>query len=559
MAGVLGCLLCLTTAPNGAQAAKAFLAAIPRGDFFASYPGKWTPAAPQLWADPMSTDKCRLKAEDTNYFSVWNADESLGPIRYLYHLGIHPLGTHSPKIAKDSLVLSEDEWSGGFPVVYYTHSLIDVGEGSALYGKDRVFNIERATYDRERDRWFTEISVDAPGTMFGVATRDGTRDDYIFMQYQYGMKRGGSGQWVPGEGPMANKPGGQSRIPGVMTSLPKPGEPDSDLYPDTHLLVGWPLFGRGPLGLTSILRACHGKGLPGSEVPECVLDNPTLFDYRADGRPRAFAVSMYMQSGSVNASGQYVGKFDAFFIPKEAVPLLPKAALTTSSKGEPMLSSGDWVFRFDDAHPELGWQLDPNGWLDPNTDTLNAIHGTVDQFLTSNWPDSSVSVLDGATRKWRKLIKLNAKPHVALGEPSGTENLFICIGVQFPYMGAAFGLDPGVFVHDIYLASAWPIESRGGHLVEPAVVKTFREVLGRDPGAEDAFRSTAQLRSGTTEQQLRGTVVESDDAKAAIKAVYLGVLGKDATAGDVSRWQSFLRRGGSYEQFVVKLADGSGH
>jgi hypothetical protein len=167
--------------------------------------------------------------------------------------------------------------------------------------------------------------------------------------------------------------------------------------------------------------------------------------------------------------------------------------------------------------------------------------------------------LDGATRKWRKLIKLNAKPHVALGEPSGTENLFICIGVQFPYMGAAFGLDPGVFVHDIYLASAWPIESRGGHLVEPAVVKTFREVLGRDPGAEDAFRSTAQLRSGTTEQQLRGTVVESDDAKAAIKAVYLGVLGKDATAGDVSRWQSFLRRGGSYEQFVVKLADGSGH
>ena len=44
-------------------------------------------------------------------------------------------------------MLSQDEWSGGFPVVYYTHSLMDVGEGSALYGKDRVFNIERATYD----------------------------------------------------------------------------------------------------------------------------------------------------------------------------------------------------------------------------------------------------------------------------------------------------------------------------------------------------------------------------------------------------------------------------
>ncbi len=545
-------------ADRAAKAAAAFLAAVPHGDFYATQPGKWVPADPQLWADPMSTEKCRFTAEETNYFSLWNADESVGPIRYLYRLGIHPLGTHSPKIAKDSLVLSQDEWSGGFRVVYYTHSLPDVGEGSALYGKDRVFNIERATYDRERDRWFSEIVLDAPGTMFGVATRDGTRDDFIFMQYQYGMKRGGNGEWVPGQGPMANKPGGQSRIPGVMERLPKPGEPDSDLYPDTRYLVGWPLFGRGPLGLTSILRACHGKGLPGGEAPEAILDNPTLFDYRADGRPRAWAVSMYMQSGSVNASGQYTMKFDAVFIPPEAVPSIPKAALTFSPKGEPMLLPGDWVFRFDDAHPELGWQLDPNGWLSPNTDTINAIHGTRDQFLTSNWPDSSVSVLDGATKKWRKLVKLNAKPHVALGEPSGTENLFICLGVQFPYLGAAVGLDPGVFVHDIYLASAYPIESRGGYLVEPAVVRIFREVLGRDPGPEEAFRSTAQLRSGMSERGLRNEVVSGDEAKGVLRTACRGIVARAPTAGEVSRWQSFLRKGGTYEQFVTRLAGGTG-
>ena len=542
------------------QAAVALVAAVPHGDFFASYPGKWTVTDPQLWADPMTSEKCRLKAEDTNYFPEWNGDATVSPIRYIYRLGIHPLGTHSPKIAKDSLVLAQDEWSGGFPVVYYTHALMDVGEGSALYGKERVFNIERATYDRAQDRWFSAISLEAPGTMFGVATRDGTRDDYIFMQYQYGMKRGGNGQWNPGQGPMANKPGGTSRIPGVMERLPQPGEPDSDLYPDTRLLVGWPLFGRGPLGLTSILRACHGRGQPGSEVPDVILDNPTLFDYRADGRPRAFATSMYMQAGAVDANGRYVGRFAEFYIPPEAAALIPKAALTsspggaTAPQGEPMLKPGDWVFRFDDAHPEMGWQLDPNGWLDPQVDTINAISGSGDKFLTSDWTDSSVQLLDGATKQRRKLLKCNAKPHAAMGEPSGTENLFIFLGNRAPYMGAAFGLDPNVFCHDIYLASAYPIESRDGHLVEPAVVRVFRQVLGRDPRPEEAFNYTAQVRAGMTEPKLRDAVVDSDQAKDAIKHAYRAVRAQDASAGDVAWWQKFLRQGATYEQLVSKLA-----
>ena len=545
---------------EGKAAAAALLAAVPHGDFYASYPGKWTVTDPQLWADPMSSEKCRLKAEDTNYFTEWNADPTIGSIRYIYRLGIHPLGTHSPKIAKDSLVFSQDEWSGGFPVVYYTHSLQDVGEGSALYGKERVFNIERATYDRARDRWFTEVVVDAPGTMFGVATRDGTRDDFIFMQYQYGMKRGCNGEWNPGQGPVANKPGGRSRIPGVMARLPQVGEPDADLYPKPGMMVGWPLFGRGPLGLTSILRACHGRGLPGHEVPEVVLDNPTLFDYRADGRPRAFAASMYMQAGSTDANGRYVGRFGEFYLPPDAAPLIPKDALTTSSggatapQGEPMLKSGDWVFRFDDARPELGWQLDPNGWLSTNVDTINAISGSGDKFLTSDWTDSSVQLLDGATKQRRKLLKCNAKPHAALGEPSGTENLFGFIGNRAPYMGAAFGLEAGVFCHDIYLASAYPIESRDGHLVEPAVVKVVRQVLGRDPRPEEAFRYTAQVRSGMSERKLRDAVVDSDAMESSIKRVYRAVRAQDVSAGDVKWWRKFLRNGGTYERFVSKLA-----
>lgn len=550
--GTAGCVAPHRSAVSARAAV--LLAAVPHGDFFASQPGQWAPTDPQLWADPCTSEKCRFLAEATNYFPLWNCDPNIGPIRYIYRLGIHPLGTHSPKVAKDSLVLAQDEWSGGFPVVYYTHSLPDVGVGSALYDKERVFNIERATYDRAQDRWFSAVAVDAPGTMFGVATRDGTRDDFIFMQYQYGMPRGNHGAWVPGQGPMANKPGGQSRIPGVMERLPRPGEPDADLYPDTRLLVGWPLCGRGPLGLTSILRACHGRTLPGGEVPECILDNPTLFDYRADGRPRAFATSFYMQGGSVDAHGTYHGGPRPIYVPRAAAALIPTNALTVSPKGEPMLRPGDWIFRFDDVHPELGWQLDPQGWLDSDTHTLNYIQGSGDKFLTSDWVDSSVSVMDGATKQWRKLVKCNAKPHVAMGEPSGTEQLFIFLGNRAPYLGPAFGLDQGVFCHDIYLASAYPFEFRDGHLVEPAVVRAFREVLGRDPGAEEAFRWTAQVRAGLSGQQLRDALAAGDAARSCIQRVYLELFSRAPDAGELARWQVFLRQGGTYAQLVARLA-----
>ena len=169
--------------------------------------------------------------------------------------------------------------------------------------------------------------------------------------------------------------------------------------------------------------------------------------------------------------------------------------------------------------------------------------------------DSSVSVMDGATKQWRKLVKCNAKPHVAMGEPSGTEQLFIFLGNRAPYRGPAFGLDSDVFCHDIYLASAYPIEARDDRLVEPAVVRTFREVLGRDPGAEEAFRWTAQVRAGTSGQQLRDALAASDETQSCLKRVYLGLFAKAPDARELARWQAFLRQGGTYAQFVARLAD----
>lgn len=474
------------------------------GDFYASRSGRWVATDPHTWDDPMRSERNRFFADETDYFREWNGDPSVGPIRFIRKLGIHPLGTHSPSVAKDSLALAPDEWSGGFPCVYFTHSLPAAAQPGPAFGKLRFFDIERASYDAPKDRWFSQIVLDAPKTAYGVATLDGVRGHFIFGQYQHGMRRGGAGDWVPGIGPLANKPGGRSRIPGVMRRYPRPGEADFALYPHPEALVGWPLFGRGPLGLTSILHACHGKGLPYGEVRECLFENPTLFDYRADGRPRAMAVNAYIQTGSVDAAGAYKGMVPGpLYLPTGAAKLIPTHHLTPSADGEPMLKPGYWVFRFDDRRPEAGWQLDPNSRHDIGLHALNYVHGSGSKLLHSNWHESSILVYDAATRRTKRLLKLRAQPHVGVGEPSGTESVFVFLACRWPYFGRAVGLDDGVFIHDIYLASAYPIGFRNGKLVEPEVVKAYRDVLKRDPDVAGAFRDTARLRSGTPIARIR--------------------------------------------------------
>ena len=86
------------------------------------------------------------------------------------------------------------------------------------------------------------------------------------------------------------------------------------------------------------------------------------------------------------------------------------------------------------------------------------------------------------------------------------------------------------------------------------MVRLFREVVGRDPHADEAFRDTAQLRSGVTEQRLRNALVDSDEAKSSLTRVYREVLATEPSMGELARWRSFLRRGGTYEQFVTRLA-----
>jgi hypothetical protein len=159
------------------------------GDYYASRTGTWAPTDPPTWDDPLKSERNRFFADETDYFREWDGDPKVGTIRHIRRLGIHPLGTHSPGVAKDSLALSCDERSGGFPCVYFTHSVPSAADQGPTFGKLRFFDIERASYDARSDRWFSEVVLDAPQTAYGVATFDGTRDHFIFGQYQHGMRR----------------------------------------------------------------------------------------------------------------------------------------------------------------------------------------------------------------------------------------------------------------------------------------------------------------------------------------------------------------------------------
>lgn len=529
----------------------------PHDDFFAIRSAPWTPTVPPLWFDPMASDKNRFAADSTNWFNEWRGDPAIGKIRYIYHLGIHPLGTHSPSIAKDSLMLSSDEWSGGFPCIYFSHSVPCAPESSPLFGKARMFDIERACYDSAKDRWFSQIVFDAPKTTFGVAAIDGANGNFIFEQYQIGMKRGGDGDWLAGTGPLANLPGGKSLIPGVLAKLPEAGGSDADLYPPTGqaALVGWPLFGRGPLGLTEILRGCHKRGQPFSEVPDCICENPTLFDYDENGRPLAFAANLYMQAGNTDASGKYTGmKQGALYLPAGAEPSIPSKWIVHSSKAEPMLLAGYWTFRFNPQHADLGWQLDPNSRIDIGLYVLNYVHGSNQKFLTSDWGDSSVIEYDAQTGTKQSVLRCHPSPHAALGEPSGSPELFTFLGTRSPYFGAAFGLDKDVWEHDIYLASAYPIESRNGHFVEPKVVDLYRNLLGCNPDAPGAFRLTATLRSGATTSEMRQSLLESDFASNRLRDTYIRIFHHHPSAEAVNRCRSILKSEGSWIRAVQKIS-----
>jgi hypothetical protein len=509
-----------------------------------------------LWYDPEDSGQNRFFADDTDYFAEWNCDPSVGPIRHIRRLGIHPLGTHSPSVNKDSIVLAPDEWSGGFPMVYFARSVPSaVTPGSPLDGKVRMFDIERAAVDAQKDRWFSEVVVDLPGTMFGVAANDGVRGHFIFQQYQIGMKRGGQGDWLPGMGPLANLPGGRSLIPGVLPRMPREDEADADLYPPGRPYAGYPLFGRGPLGLTSIVRANHLKPMPYGESPECVQDNATLFDYRADGRPHAFYVDLYRQTGGADESGRYTGlQLGGLVLPPGALERVPDAMRTRGPNGEVLLKPGYWAFRFDDAHPDLGWQLDPTSLKPIGIHALNYIHGSNALFLTSDWTDSSVSVYDTGSGTERKLVKARATPHAALGEPTGTEDLFLFIGTRAPYRGATFGLDDDVWTHDIYAASAYPIEMRGGRFVAPEVVRAFRSLAGRDPDVASAFRLTHLVREGMSARDLRKAVVAGSTVADSIRSALWEITGRDAPPSEVARWQRHLAAGGDYAGMVRLMA-----
>lgn len=96
---------------------------VPTSDDYATRRVRWVPNDPPTWNDPTQSERNLFFADEVDCFREWNGDPAVGVIGHIRRLGIHPVGTHSPAVASNSLALAWDERSGGSPRVYFSHSL----------------------------------------------------------------------------------------------------------------------------------------------------------------------------------------------------------------------------------------------------------------------------------------------------------------------------------------------------------------------------------------------------------------------------------------------------
>lgn len=504
---------------------------LPNDDFNASLGADISIQQPPLYTPPAQSNMTGWAADGVNYFDAWQCSSPTG-IRYIRKLGIAPLGTHDENIWKDSLVMSHDAKSGGFPQIYFTQGYYienfpkdaDGRPIGALYPS--MFALKKAFYNTAAKKWFITDILNQPNTIHGIAAQDGTRDDFIFNDYQIGPRRA---DWRPGFGPVANKPGSQSKIPGVAEQSTGYGIP------------AYALYGTGSLGLTSIIMV---NPLPdyGAEVGYCSHDNPSLFDYDTNGSPKSFVATLYRQGPGGVAS---------------PCPL---------PNGE-SLPPGDYVYRF--KNQEEGWQLDRSAMV-PDTSggrdslAVNYIHGSDGKFLTAKWSEieSKINLVDMRADKVDTILDCSAaNPTHAplLGEPSGSGQNFIFILSEWPYGGPERGLDNGVFVHDIYLASTTDIhpESTGSDFIAPAIIGIYRDILGRDPDFDGAYAWTNQLRNGISINQIRNFFVDTDEARNTLTAYYQRILNRQPTDKERQADNARLKGGASIKNIIRNLAEAS--
>jgi hypothetical protein len=327
-----------------------------------------------------------------NYFNEWQCTSTIG-LNHIAKLDIQPK-SQNPTLHKDSLYADFNHMVGGNPTLHY--SIDDHVHG---------WYMNKATYNTTTNIWDISEEAKNPNPLsYGVSNFDGTDSDYVMGEYQ-----------IAGWGPTANKPGSQSKIPGVSET--------HDVSYTNIPSFGYPLWGSGPLGLTTIKETVRNPQYSDPNARSCLHMNATLFDYDAQKVPHAFTAFMFTQSASNPDDTSTWCQ-------------LPNGTL---------LKQGNYIYRY--ANNTIGWQLDVQAGMLDSMQAINYIYGSNSKFVTNNFA-GKIQIADlhqSPPRSPQTKLDCSAG-NIYVTEASGKENIFYFLaGPRLPQLIAE---------HDIYVAFA---------------------------------------------------------------------------------------------------------
>ena len=364
-------------------------------------------------------------ADTTNYFSTWGCRAPVDGINTIRRLNIAPLGSHTLNSWKDSLHADFGNPVGGNPTLYFT--------GGTAFTVP-TFRLEKATFNSATGNWLISEFASNYETPSGTSANDGTADDYVVNLYNRGGPPADPISYQQdGWGPLANKPGGSSKIPSVAT---------------TAVGGAYPLIGSGPLGISAI-RALHGNS-GDLNTRSCIHMNPSLFAYTSSGEPHGLMACLW------------TGHPDALLGEPNGHPW-PTESCAVPGINQP--KSAHYVYRYNPNNTDpntSGWQLDPQplSMLGSCAEvgTVNYVQGSGDDFLVTRW-EGRIDLFDLTTKTVTESILDCTMPPgtsedntVNFSEATGhrTQVFFIADPLG-PKEGPANGLPHKMRVHDIYI------------------------------------------------------------------------------------------------------------
>jgi hypothetical protein len=474
-------------------------------------------------------------ADNVNYFKEWGCKSDIG-ITSIRKLNIATLektssGTyisyHDPRLWKDSLFLSPDEFSSGFPIVYFTQGLRDTPwKYHASSTSESLFNLRKAFFNAPDNHWYIGEQQNDYSDNLGISSQDGTRGDYVLNDNAYS----GCNSYVSrnclldGWGPTANKPGSQSRIPGVLETPVDAGSAGKS----------YKLYGYGPDGLSSIA------------VGRCTHGNPTLFDYTGPKHgPRQMMVSIWY-----------------FNEPSATKKLLGCPNTTSTFSKDGIIPNGNYIYMYEGA--AKGWQMKrrvvyPGVWSSKsgNPEAINYIHHTANpyKFITGGHlmdPIQVVSLFDDTNDTATVQTALVCTAPVSKGEPSGYTKAFI-FHATMPsagqYGGKAFGLyensngSEKTWADDIYLATVADISGSGAEsklFARADISKIFRDLVGRNPTAQENIDM-----ANADAAKIREAMVASPMVTKEIHTYYQALYNSNPNTDTINAYLQMLRNGNS--------------